>query len=209
MSETSGIVATGPDPAYGSRGATSLSEQSRSLAVPDRSAGNALAPNNALQTWADPDWQRFWLTVDQLPWKTLAFIPAGEGAPPDFTLSLAVTLSRTGMTHLGGPMLVADGTQVRLNELTAFLADVRSCSEAGQRVIVALPSAKSDATVPAIANSVDGVVLCVLFGRMKSSDAKETIRLVGSKKFLGSVIIRPEGPAAPAPAAPVAPGNRG
>lgn len=169
-----------------------MSEQSRSLTVPDRSAGNALAPNTSLQTWADPDWQRFWLTVDQLPWRTLAFIPAGEGGPPDFTLSLAVTLSRTGMTHLGGPMLVADGTQVRLNELTAFLADVRSCADAGQRVIVALPSAKSDATVPAIANSVDGVVLCVLSGRMKSSEAKETIRLVGSKKFLGSVIIHPE-----------------
>lgn len=169
-----------------------MSQESRSLTVPSREAG-ALAKSDNLQTWTDPQWQRFWLTIDRLPWRTLAFIPAGAGAPPDFTLSLAVTVSRTGMTHLGTPMLVADGTQVRLDELTGFLADLRSCSDAGQRVIVALSSAKVNPTVTAIANSVDGVVLCVLMGQMKSSEAKETVRLVGHKKFLGSVIIHPDG----------------
>ncbi len=167
-----------------------MSQESRSLTAP-QTGSTALAKASGVQTWADPDWQRFWLTIDQMPWRTLAFIPAGDGAPADFTLSLAVTLSRTGMTHLGGPMLVADGTQVQLSELTSFLADVRSCSDAGQRVIIALSSAKINPTVPAIANTVDGVVLCVLVGLMKSTDAKETIRLVGSKKFLGSVMIHP------------------
>lgn len=176
-----------------------MSQESQSLSAPQPDASVALATTSNLQTWTDPDWQRFWLTIDQLSWRTLAFIPAGEGGPPDLTLSLAVTLSRTRMTHLGGPMLVADGTGVRLQDLTAFLADVRSCSDAGQRVIIALSSAKSDPTVPAIANSVDGVVLCVLIGRMKSSDAKETIRLVGSKKFLGSVILHPKPDAGDAP----------
>lgn len=166
-----------------------MSQKSTSLQAPQRDGNTALGPSTNQQTWADPDWQRFWLTVDRLPWRTLAFIPAGEGGPPDFTLTLAVNLSRTGMTHSGGQMLVADGTRVRLQELTAFLADVQSCSDAGQRVIVALSSAKSDPTVPSIANSVDGVVLCVLVGQMTSSEAKETIRLVGGKKFLGSVII--------------------
>jgi hypothetical protein len=151
----------------------------------------ALAQRNQIQAWADPDWQRFWLTVDQLDWRTLALIPAGEGAPPGFALSLAVNLSRTGMTHKGGPILVADGTQVPLRQLSGFLEDVKSCTEAGQRVIVALSSAKSGPTVPAIAKAVDGVVLCVLLGSMMNAEAKETIRLVGSSKFLGSVIIHP------------------
>jgi hypothetical protein len=160
----------------------------------------ALAHRNNQQTWADPDWQRFWLTVDQLSWRTLALIPAGEGAPPDFTLSLAVTLSRTGMTHKAGPIQVADGTAVPLRQLSGFLDDIRSCSDAGQRVIVALSSASSDPTIPTIAKAVDGVVLCVLMGRMMNAQARETIRLVGANKFLGSVIIHPVG-AAPAPAA--------
>lgn len=151
----------------------------------------ALAQRNNLPTWADPDWQRFWLIVDQLAWRTLALIPAGEGAPPDFTLSLAVTLSRTGMTHKGGPIQVADGTQVPLRQLSGFLEDVRACSDAGQRVIVALSSAKTDPTIPAIAKTVDGVILCVLLGRMMDAEARATIKLVGASKFLGSVIIRP------------------
>ena len=43
------------------------------------------------------------------PWTSLALIPAGEGAPEDFTVLVAVILSRTGMVHLGSPIQVADG----------------------------------------------------------------------------------------------------
>ncbi len=143
------------------------------------------------QAWADPDWQRLWLTLDRMPWKTLALIPAGDGAPLDFTLLLSVTLSRTGMTHMGVPIMVADGTQVPLRQLNGFLADVRACSDAGERVIVALSSPNTDPSVAAIAKSVDRVVLCVLLGLMRSADAKRTIQLVGPSKFAGSVIIRP------------------
>lgn len=159
----------------------------------------ALAHPSNQQAWADPDWQRFWLTVDQLAWRTLALIPAGDGAPPNFTLSLSVTLSKTGMTHKGGPIQVADGTAVPLRQLSGFLDDIRSCSDAGQRVIVALSSAASDPTIPTIAKAVDGVVLCVLMGRMLNAQARETIRLVGSNKFLGSVIIHPAPGSVPPP----------
>jgi hypothetical protein len=152
----------------------------------------ALAERRNTQTWADPDWQRFWLTIDRLPWRSLAFIPAGDGAAADFTLTLAVTLSRTGVTHLGGPVLVADGTQVPLNQLTGFLADVRSCVDAGQRVLIALSAANNNPTTPAIAKAADGVVLCVMLGQMRSGDAKRTVSAVGQNKFVGSVIIRPE-----------------
>ncbi|HKY36654.1 MAG TPA: hypothetical protein VJN18_11980 [Polyangiaceae bacterium] len=141
---------------------------------------------------ADPAWQGLWLTVDRLPWKALALIPAGEGAPADFTLSLAITLSHMGMAHVGGPIMVADGTQVPFNQLNAFLADVRICTEGGERVIVALSAASVNPTTPAIAKSTDGVILCVLLERMRSADAKQTIKLVGSNKFVGSIIIHPD-----------------
>lgn len=144
-----------------------------------------------VQAWTDPEWEHFWLTVDRLPWRTLALIPAGEGGPPDFTLTLAVNLSRTGMTHVGGPIMVADGTQVPLNQLNGFLDDVRACRDGGERVIIALSAAGTNPTTTSLAKAADGVVLCVLLERMRSSDTKKTIKLVGQSKFLGSVIIHP------------------
>lgn len=152
----------------------------------------ALAERRHVQGWADPDWQRLWLSVHKLPWRALALIPAGEGGPPGFTLNLAVTLSRTGMAHVGSPVLVADGTQVPLSLLNAFIADVHDCTKAGERVLVALPAADSSPTTPAIAKAADGVLLCVLLTRMLSADAKRTVKLIGASKFMGSVIIQPD-----------------
>lgn len=153
----------------------------------------ALAERRHVQAWTDPEWQRLWLTLDRMPWRTLALVPAGEGAPADFTLTLAVTLSRTGMSHVGAPILVADGTQVPLDQLNAFQADVRACREGGERVIIALsPSGLSPTTV-SMAKDSDGAVLCVMLGAMRSGDAKRTIKLIGASKFLGSVIVHPDG----------------
>lgn len=152
----------------------------------------ALAEQRHVKAWADPDWQRLWLTIDRLPWRTLALIPGGEGGPDDLTISLAVTLSRTGMSHVGGPILVADGTQVPLDQLNPFLADVRSCTDGGERVIMALSPVHRNPTTVAMAKAADGVVLCVMLERMQSADAKRTIKLIGASKFLGSVIIRPD-----------------
>ncbi len=157
------------------------------------------APQTALaerrpdqQAWTASDWQRLWLTLDRLPWRTLAILPAGEGAPADFSLTIAVTLSRTGMSHVGAPILVADGTQVPLNQLNGFLDDVRHCRDGGERVIVALSPLGDNPTTIAMAKAADAVVLCVLLERMRSSDGHKTIKAVGANKFAGSVIIRPD-----------------
>lgn len=159
----------------------------------------ALAERRHVQAWTDPEWQRLWLTLDRMPWRTLALIPAGAGGPADFTLTLAVTLSRTGMSHVGAPILVADGTQVPLDQLNAFLADVRACRDGGERVIVALSAANENPTTTSLAKDADGVVLCVMLGRMRASDAKRAIKAIGPGKFLGSVIIHPDGSVAPPP----------
>jgi hypothetical protein len=147
-------------------------------------------------TLGDQDWQRLWLTLDRMPWRTLALLAAGEGAARDFTLNLAVTLSRTGMSHVGAPILVADCTEVPLNQLNSILADIRACCEGGERVILALSAVAESPTTVALAGAADGVVLCVMLGKMLSSDAKRTIAAVGPSKIFGSVIVRPE----PAPA---------
>jgi len=159
----------------------------------------ALAERSNVRASTDPDWQRLWLTLDRMPWRTLALIPAGAGAPADFTLTLAVMLSRTGMSHIGAPILVADGTQVPLNQLSDFLADVRTCRDGGERVIIALSTVGESATATSMAKDSDGVVLCVLLGRMRSSDGKSTIKAIGAPHFVGSVIIHPNGISVPPP----------
>lgn len=153
----------------------------------------ALAERRQIQAWTDPDWQRLWLTLDHMSWRTLAIVPGGPGGPADLTLTLAVALSRTGMSHVGAPILVADGTQVPLNQLTAFLADVRACCNGGERVIIALSAVSESPTTAAMAKSADGALMCIMLGRMRSSDAKQTIKAIGASKFLGSVILRSDG----------------
>lgn len=179
--------------AYGLLRSASLTNQQpppTSVRIADQTA---LAERRQIQAWTDPDWQRLWLTLDHMPWRTLALVPAGAGAPSDLTLTLAVALSRTGMSHVGAPILVADGTQVPLNQLNAFLADVRACCDGGERVIIALSAVNESPTTAAMAKSADGAVMCVMLGRMRSSDAKQTIKAIGSSKFFGSVIVRSDG----------------
>jgi hypothetical protein len=118
-------------------------------------------------------------------------IPAADGASLDFTLVIAMTLSRTGMIHLGSPVQVADATQVPLSQLTGFSNEVKRCTDMGQRLLIALPPTSGSAITATIAQSVDAAVLCVLAERMSSTQAKRTVKLVGPSRFLGSAIFHP------------------
>jgi hypothetical protein len=150
----------------------------------------ALAQVNArIEAWRDPEWQRLWLAVESRPWRSLALVPAGDGAPVDFSLIIAVTLSRTGMVHLGRPIQVADATQVPLDQLVRFLNEVQRCTNDGERLLVALPPTGSSPITASIAQTVDAAVLCVLLERMSSAQAKRTVKSVGQSRFLGSAIF--------------------
>jgi len=149
----------------------------------------AIIPAAGIEPWRDAEWQRLWLTVENRPWRSLALIPAADGASVDFSLIIAVTLSRTGMVHLGRPVQVADATQVPLAQLSRFLAEVQRFTNEGERLLVALPPVGSSPITASIAQSVDAAVLCVLFDKMSSSQAKKTIQSVGRERFLGSAIF--------------------
>ena len=95
-------------------------------------------PEARVEPWRDPEWQRLWLAVESRPWRSLALVPASTGAALEFSLIVAVTLSRTGMIHLGRPLQVADATQVPLDQLVRFLTEVRRCTNDGERLLVAL-----------------------------------------------------------------------
>ena len=153
--------------------------------------GSTLVRRAEVEPWHDQQWQRLWLAIESRPWRSLALIPGSEGAPLDFTLTIAVNLSRTGMVHLGSAIQVADGTRVPLNQLTPFLNEVRRCTSMGDRLLVALPPNDSSPITTTIAQSVDAAVLCVMLEQMASVDAKRTVKAVGASRFLGSVIVHP------------------
>jgi hypothetical protein len=165
-----------------------LSENGSGASAPS----TALTKRSDVEIWRDHEWQRLWLTIEKLSWKTLSLVPGGEGAGPDFTLGLAVNLSRTGMTHLGEPIQIADGTKIALNQLNEFLVEVRACTAAGSRLIIALPPAVNSPTTPAIVKASDAALLCILLEKMSSSQARQTVKLVGASRFVGSVIVRPD-----------------
>lgn len=151
--------------------------------------GSALALR-ASEPWHDAQWQGLWLAVESQPWRSLALIPAGGGAALDFTLSIAVNLSRTAMVHIGSAVQVADGTRVPLNQLNPFLEEVRRCTRNGDRLLVALPPTDASPVTLSIANSIDAAILCIMLDRMAAADASSTVKRVGASRFLGSVVVR-------------------
>ncbi|HEX9295875.1 MAG TPA: hypothetical protein VF881_08565 [Polyangiaceae bacterium] len=148
-----------------------------------------------LEPWLQLDWQKFWLTVRSRDWKSLALVPAGVGGPADFTLTIAVSLARTGMIHLGVPIRVADATRVPLKHMMQLVEEIQRCTASGDLVLIALgPVAENPITV-SVAQSVDSALLCILFERMAFSDAKSTVDHVGLRKFIGSAVFHPDGKA--------------
>lgn len=148
-----------------------------------------VAANSYIEAWRDPEWQRLWLAVEGRPWRSLALIPGGDGASPDLTLVIAVTLSRTGMVHLGRPIQVADATKVPLDQLASFLNEVKRIATDSERLLVALPPTANSPITSTIAQTVDAALLCVQLDRMSSAQTKRTVKLVGQSRFVGSAIF--------------------
>ncbi len=157
------------------------------------SASTDLLLRSTVETepWRDPEWQGLWLAVQSRPWTALALIPAGDGAPEEFTLLVAVILSRTGMVHLGSPIQIADGTRVPLAQLAPFLEEVKRYTTSGERILIALPPAVKSPVTKSIALASDAALLCILNGRMPASQAKQTVAQIGASRFLGSAIFHP------------------
>jgi hypothetical protein len=104
-------------------------------------------------------------------------------------LSIAMSLARTGMVHLGAQVHVADATSLSLGSNAQFLEQVRETTRSGPVLIALAPPSESPVTVP-LARDANAAVLCVSVGKMLVSDAKKTIREIGKQHFLGSAAFR-------------------
>jgi len=143
-----------------------------------------------LEPWRRADWQKLWLATQGQPWRSLALVPGGRGAPQDFTMTIAVSLARTGMTHLGVPIHVADGTRVPLAHLMQFIQEIEQHVRSGDLVLIALAPPSESLTAVSLAQAAHQVMLCVLLNKMSMADAKKSVDQIGARQFLGAATFR-------------------
>jgi hypothetical protein len=135
----------------------------------------------------DPSWQRIWLATQNQKWRSLALVPADSATS---IIDLAHALLDVGWQHRGTPMVVADLRKVTLAYADAVVEEVRRHVDSGELVLIALPPVhENPATIP-IAQSADCALLCVGLGRSKMAGAEETIKRIGRKHFIGTLIVR-------------------
>jgi hypothetical protein len=144
-----------------------------------------------VEPWRNEEWQKLWLATQGRGWRSLAVVPAGPGAPPDFTVVVANTLARTGMSHLNAPFHVADATRLPLAHLVSFAEELKHYTKEGEFVLVALAAATVNPITISLAQSADAALLCVLMEEMSSSDAKKTVNRIGPARFIGSAVFHP------------------
>ena len=154
--------------------------------VPNRIADTA---TDAREPWANVDWQRLWLTVQQRDWRTLALVPAGSNVPLDLTLDAAVALARTGMAHYGAQIHVADATRVNFADMADFIDQLRETLSGGPVILALAPATASPVTVQ-LAQSADVSLLCVVLKSMRVAEAKKTVEEIGRQHFLGAVTFQ-------------------
>lgn len=147
-----------------------------------------VSPEERESPWRRSEWQRLWLALQRVPWKSLALVPAGE-MPSRFTLEIALSLAYTGSLHLGEPVRMADATGVPLTHLKQFVAEIESLRSAGDRLLLALGPIRDSATSAAIAQAADQALLCVPLEVCRLADAKRTLGEVGKHRFLGSAVF--------------------
>jgi hypothetical protein len=143
----------------------------------------------AREPWREAEWQSLWLSLKAKPWTSLAVVPGGKGGPADFTLTVAVTLARIGIMHLGMQIHVADATKIPLVRLEQFTEEVRRLSEEGDLVLIALPPIEENPVTVSIARASGAAVLCILMEKMNSSETKKTVERIGAAHFLGSIMF--------------------
>ena len=140
-------------------------------------------------TWGNIDWQRLWLNVEQFRWRTLALVPAGANVPLDLTVDAAVALARTGMSHHGRQIHVADATRVGFEDIADFIEQLRDTLAGGPTILALAPASYSPVTVQ-LAQSADLSLLCVVLSSMRLSEARRTVDEIGRQHFLGAITFQ-------------------
>lgn len=121
-------------------------------------------------------------------WRSLALVPAGEGAAPEVMLQIAVSLAHAGMTQLGAAIHVADATRIREPHSAEHAAELAECTQAGDRLLIALSRDGDVAVSGALAAGADGSLLCLFLTETRLSEARAAVERIGRDHLFAAVV---------------------
>jgi hypothetical protein len=138
----------------------------------------------------DVKMQHLWLNLQKKSWRSLALVSASKGVA---TLDAANSLAKIAWWFTGVPTCVFDMRDLSLRLLEHQLRDMASQLNGGERIFIALRSTAENPTAVPLAQAADAAVLCVELGKTDAKAAQRTLDAVGRQRFLGTLLVPPEG----------------
>jgi hypothetical protein len=140
--------------------------------------------------------QQLWFAIQRLEWASLVIVPAdGNSSAIDF----GKPLYEVGKLALGDRLRLLDARDVKLDKTAPLILDMTGASrphaagsqQRGERVLVMIESVLATPSAIPIALAADGVLLCVELGKSSVAGARETIQILGSRRFAGCITLPP------------------
>ncbi len=137
----------------------------------------------------DPTWQRTWVEIEALAWRSLAVIPTYVGSSIDTVHGLA----EVAWQQRGHSVVVADIRTIALPVMSAIRDELRRRMSSGERILIASRSLRERPAAATIAREADGVILCVALGKATRRSVAEAIREIGKNRIVGTISLRSSG----------------
>jgi hypothetical protein len=164
-----------------STGNDSMSGTSITLAAGDHERRLTVCAN-------DTHWQRVWLSVRDVPWRSLAVLSVDSALS---TLDVVHGLAAVAWFQCGTSVVVADLRSAVLNVVSSVQDELRQRMQNGEQVLMALGALDDSPASLAIARDADKVLLCVALGKTKTGRIRDAVQRVGKQRFLGTVLVNP------------------
>jgi hypothetical protein len=140
----------------------------------------------AQPTPSDSDWQRLWFAMLTKSWSSVAVVPTEPGIDVG---RVAEGLVAVGSRHGAKPVHLLKGIGIRLTDVQSVVDLLNTMTDRGGLVVVPVdPIAENPAAVPLI-RAATGAILISRLGASRLSQARDTVRVIGKERIMGSVVL--------------------
>lgn len=138
--------------------------------------------------------QQLWFSLAAQRWSSLLVVPApGVRSALPLGRGLVQVARRANPS---GRVFLLDATRASLEQLAGFSRQLAACAEQRERILAVVDPVDLDPAALALAPRCDAAMLCVALGRSALAGARMTLEQCGRSRFIGSVVLLPDGSAA-------------
>ncbi len=137
--------------------------------------------------------QQLWFSIQRFDWSSLVLVPAD---PDTSALEVARALHEVGRLTMGDRLRLLDGRGLKLPATAPMILDMSGAApvrpagtEWSERVLVVVDSIIAHPSGIPVALAADAVVLCLTLGKTPVASARETLKLIGSQRFIGCITV--------------------